>query len=87
MKDWRTDNAKALRGLTLELQRWVQRSERWDHDHCSACMAKFGNAADDFKEGYATRADFPKGARYEWACVKCFGELKEEMGWSAVPLS
>jgi hypothetical protein len=87
VKDWRVDNAETLRGLMLELQPWAPWSERWDHDHCSACMAKFGTAADSLKEGYATMADFPKGARYEWICAQCFGDLKDEMGWTAAPLS
>ena len=50
-------------------------------------MVKFGPEMDQQKEGYATRADYPKGARYEWVCVKCFSELKDEMGWKSVPLS
>ena len=50
-------------------------------------MTKFGSDAGQHKEGYATRADYPKGARYEWVCVKCFAELKGEMDWRSTPLS
>ena len=86
MKDWRIDNVENLRGLTLELQQWQQRSESWDHDHCSACFDKFSTTPDTLKKGYATRDDFPNGSRYEWVCIPCFTELKDEMGWSAAPL-
>lgn len=82
-QDWRIVFVENLRGLTLELQPWVRWSKAWDHDHCSACQAKFSEAAEDGKIGYATRDDFPKGARYEWVCVTCFNELKDTMGWSA----
>jgi hypothetical protein len=50
-------------------------------------MAKLGTAPDNLKEGYATMADFPKGARYEWVCIQCFSELKAEMGWHAAQAS
>ena len=63
MSDWRIDNCKHLRGLTLERQKWVRWSEDWDHDHCAACWAKFmeGDALELKKEGYATRSDYKKG--------------------------
>jgi hypothetical protein len=35
-------------------------------------------------EGYATTADYPKEAEYEWVCKKCFADFSEAMGWAAV---
>jgi hypothetical protein len=82
---WRVDNARHLRGLRLEFQRYTRWSERWDHDHCAACWAKLAefDGPDIQYAGYATRDDYPKGARYDWVCVTCFNDLREEMGWAA----
>jgi hypothetical protein len=38
-------------------------------------------------EGYATTADFVRGAEYEWACVSCFEQFREAMGWKDVTTS
>jgi hypothetical protein len=85
-KQWRIDNARHLWGVRLQLQHYTRSGEHWDHDHCAACRAKFAefNAPDIQHEGYATCADYPKGARYEWVCSPCFADLKDEMQWSAV---
>lgn len=32
-------------------------------------------------EGYATTSAYEKGADYEWICVECFRDFKDEMGW------
>jgi hypothetical protein len=85
-KQWRIDNAKQLKGLQLQPQRYAKWSENWDHDHCTACWAKFAEfeGADIQHEGYATCEDYPKGARYEWVCKSCFDDLKVEMQWSEI---
>jgi hypothetical protein len=84
--DWRIENARRLTGLRLQLRRYTQWSESWDHDHCAACWAKFAEfeCADIQHTGYATWIDHPKGACYEWVCQACFEELKDDMGWTAV---
>jgi hypothetical protein len=84
MTDWRVENAKLLRGLRLHRRPYKKWSESWDHDHCAACMAKFAefNGPDIQHEGYATGDDYRKGAGYEWVCLSCFADLKDEMGWT-----
>lgn len=83
-KQWRIDNARHLRGVRLKFQPYIRWSETWDHDHCAACWAKFAELAgtDIQHEGYATCDDYPKGARYDWVCVTCFADLKDEMQWA-----
>ena len=83
--DWRIDNARHLKGLTLHFRQWKRPRPDWDHDHCAACYVKLADfdAPDVQRSGYATGADYPKGAGYEWVCVECFRDLKEAMGWSA----
>ena len=83
-KQWRIDNAGNLKGLRLQFLRYTKPSEKWDHDHCAACWAKFAefDGPDIQHEGYATCDDYPKGARYEWVCQCCFDDLRDEMQWS-----
>jgi hypothetical protein len=86
-EDWRMSGARSLRGARLQRRQWQQWSGEWDHDHCSACGAKFGSAAapDILHEGYTTCGDFVHGAGYEWICPTCFSDLKAAMGWVDVP--
>ena len=86
MADWRIDNAEHLRGLHLRRKEYRRWSDTWDHDHCAGCWAKFAefDGPDIHREGYATCADYQRGADYEWICIQCFSELKSEMGWSEV---
>jgi hypothetical protein len=83
---WRIDNASHLKGLRLQFRRYTRWSERWDHDHCAACWAKFAEfeGPDILHQGYATCDDYPKGAGYEWVCQTCFDDLKDDIEWSAV---
>jgi len=85
-KQWRIDNARALRGVRLKFQRYVRPSAIWDHDHCAACWAKFAEIGSSqiLHEGYATLDDYKFGARYDWVCATCFNDLKEDLGWVAV---
>jgi hypothetical protein len=87
-KQWRIDNAEHLKGLCLQFRPYTRWSESWDHDHCAGCWAKFAefDGADIQHEGYATCADYPKGACYEWICITCFEDLKNDMQWLAVRL-
>ena len=84
-KQWRIETAEGLKGVRLKLQRYVRWSESWDHDHCAACWTKLAefDGPDILHEGYATRHDYQKGARYEWVCQRCFDDLRDEMQWSA----
>jgi hypothetical protein len=83
---WRIDNAKRLQGLQLHLRRYRAWSKAWDHDHCTACWARFTECegSDGQTEGYATGSDYPKGAGYEWVCRQCFTDLKTEMEWREI---
>ncbi len=87
MDDWRIEVASTLKNARLQRLTYRAWSPEWDHDHCSACMAKFAefDGPDLQREGYATCSDFAKGAEYEWVCVTCFDELKDAMGWTEVP--
>jgi hypothetical protein len=42
------------------------------------------DGADIQREGYATTAEYSRGARYEWICSECFDDLKDDMQWSAI---
>jgi hypothetical protein len=72
MADWRIQNCKMLRGVKLQRKRYRKPSESWNHDHCAACWATFAEF------------DGPEIQHYDWVCVRCFSELKDEMGWMEV---
>jgi hypothetical protein len=63
----------------------TQRTETWDHDHCAGCWAEFAEfeGSDILHEGYATGADYPKGAAYWWVCPTCFTDLEATLGCTA----
>ena len=86
-KEWRIENAKHLRGVQLQFRPYTCWRENWDHDHCSACWAKFAEfeGQNIQHDGYATCDDYKHGACYEWVCRECFDELKADMGWTIVP--
>jgi hypothetical protein len=86
MADWRIHNCRLLRGLTLRRKPYRKWSERWDHDHCAACWARFAevDGPEIQHEGYATCEDYKLGADYDWVCVGCFSELRDERGWVEV---
>ena len=85
-QDWRIDNCKGLRGVALRRKKYTAPSERWDHDHCSACWAKFADIEGPaiLHEGYATTADYKLGTDYDWICPTCFTELRDLMNWTEV---
>lgn len=86
MTDWRVENAKWLRGLGLRRKKFKKHNEQWDHDHCAGCWAKFAEfeGPEIQHEGYATCDDYKFGADYDWVCLQCFSDLKEEMGWTEI---
>lgn len=85
-KQWRIDNASHLKGAQLRFRHYTRWSESWDHDHCTACWAKFAefDGPDIQHEGYATQNDYPKGSSYEWICQTRFADLKEDLHWLMV---
>jgi len=86
--DWRADSARSLQGHKLQRRTWQRWTPEWDHDHCSGCGAKFTDhpqIPDGLREGYTTTSEDSRGAGYEWVCLTCFADLREEMGWIEVP--
>jgi hypothetical protein len=81
MADWRIDNAKWTQGALLRQAKYSQPSERWDHDHCEGCWAKFMESGPPgtLKEGYVTQDN------YHRICASCFRDLKDEMGGKLMP--
>jgi hypothetical protein len=82
--DWRVENAQHLKRLPLRRQAYKKWTDRWDHEHCAGCMAEFAESdrPDIQRAGYATTADYVHGAQYEWVCIRCFNDLKLELGWT-----
>ena len=85
-RDWLIDVAGHLKGQSLRRKMWTRWSERWDHDHCTVCGAKFAEfeGADIQKEGYATTESYTRGTDYEWVCLECFSKFKDKLNWSEV---
>jgi hypothetical protein len=89
--DWRLEHLRTLpflRGLRFQRKPYKAYSASWDHDHCVGCWATFAERDSGSerieREGYATTADYEKGAEYEWACIACFSLFRGEMGWIEV---
>ena len=89
MKDWRLAQLEEqfpyLRGLRFRKIKYRAASAEWDHDHCAGCRAKFAefDSATEviYPEGYASCADHPRGAEYEWVCTECFTLFHDAMNW------
>ncbi len=92
--DWRlTGQDRYLKGISLTHKPYRVYSEKWEHDHCAFCGAKFidpsfsdahRKLADDPAvqiAGYTTTADYRRGAEYEWICESCFADFVEEFEW------
>ena len=98
MSDWRlTGQERYLSGAVWVRKRYRAPSERWEHDHCAFCWAKFMDPdfspehrkfieqqPDVLSEGYATTAEHPHGADYHWVCPTCFSDFAERLGWRVV---
>jgi hypothetical protein len=96
--DWRlTGQERYLSGASWVRKRCRARSEKWEHDHCEFCQAKFMDPdfspshrtfieehPDVLTEGYATTAEHPHGADYHWLCPTCFSDFAERFGWRVV---
>ena len=83
-EQWQIDNASHLKGVRLQLRRYTCQSERWDHDHCAACWAKFAElgGSDIQHEGYTTCDEYRYGGGYKWICRARFSDLRDEMHWT-----
>ncbi|HXX08618.1 MAG TPA: hypothetical protein VEJ43_11195 [Pseudolabrys sp.] len=90
-KDWRLEQLEArpyLWGATFTRKSYRASSPEWDHDHCTACWTTLAEShikrADIIHEGYATTAEFVRGADYSWICVACFEQFRDIMEWRDV---
>jgi len=90
-KDWRYEHLQTqpyLLGVRWEMKVYKAPHADWDHDHCVGCWAKFMENDSPVEPiehtGYATTAEYPKGAQYEWVCKKCFADFSDAMGWTEV---
>jgi len=77
--DWREQGQeKYLSGLKFSKQNYVKYSDKWEHDHCEFCGAKFCekndtlNNDENLYEGYATED------KYRWICETCFNDFKKK---------
>ena len=70
-------------------------SERWEHEHCEMCMAKFMDATysathaqfiedhpDVLMSGLVT--DVRERRKERWVCEECFADFADELGWVLV---
>ena len=77
--DWRLRGQEDyLKGCTLNLTRYVRRSEWNDHEHCEFCWEKFSEYEGTLHEGYVATAD----GRDYWSCPECCEDFKEGFGWT-----
>ncbi|QPQ54260.1 hypothetical protein IC614_07770 [Allosphingosinicella flava] len=90
--DWRLVHLKEqpfLQGQSFIRKSYKAYRPGWEHDHCAACWATIAEPGQSDEaachEGYATTADYVRGADYEWVCVPCFDEFKAVMAWKDVP--
>ena len=74
---------KYLTGATLVRRpyRIYPKNEKWDHDHCAFCWAKFmvEELPEVLHEGYCTEDE------YHWICEACFDDFKVQFGWVLKP--
>jgi hypothetical protein len=94
-KDWRlTGQERYLRGVVLVWKPYRARSDRWEHDHCSFCRAKFMDPTfsktarrvieehpDVLTEGYTTTVSHEQGADYHWVCKQCCEDFSGLFEW------
>ena len=72
---------KYLHGVLLIRKDYQQnaKNDKWEHDHCEFCLAKFSVKSDNaLKEAYATADE------YHWVCMKCFEDFKEAFKWKVL---
>lgn len=71
--DWRLTNQEAyLQNAVLIKAEYTAWSDKWEHDHCEFCWAKFSRNDGDLREGYCTKD------RYRWICPACFEDFKAQ---------
>ena len=80
--DWRlTCQEDYLMNAALKrVTHYKKHSEKWDHEHCDFCWAKFmeGDYADVLHEGYCTLDE------KHWICEQCFQDFKDMFKFTIV---
>jgi hypothetical protein len=93
--DWRLTGQEAyLQGALFVRKPYRAYSEKWEHDHCAFCWAKFMDPTfsaehrgqveaepEILTEGYATTDEHRQGAGYHWVCPRCYDDFKERFDW------
>ena len=75
--DWRRlGQVEYLKGKVLAFGRYTPPRADWDHDHCEFCNGKFSLRVGDLAEGYSANDG------YYWICADCYGDFREEFGWT-----
>lgn len=84
--NWRLDNVRHLDCVRFRLAVYRLVSPTWDHDHCTACWAKFMETGgpEIETEGYVPADSEDPRTSSEWICRTCFDDLKVYMNWSSV---
>ena len=74
-QDWRLNNQlNYLLNKTLKKVKFVESTTK-DHEHCSFCWEKFGDADNLLQIGYCTED------KQHWVCEQCFEDFKEKFQW------
>ena len=80
-QDWRLmGQERYLKSAKLYWRKYAPYNEKWEHDHCEFCSAKFmgDEQPDSLHEGYCTED------QYRWICEKCFEDFKKQFEWEVV---
>lgn len=84
--DWRlttgpiSGREEELKDIPLYYIPFQPLSDRWDHEHCVFCWAKFYRHPEYLQEGYCTRPLNSPDA--DWICPECYEDFKQMFGWS-----
>lgn len=87
--DWRLEAGPAcgreaeLKSIPLYYIPFEPLSDRWDHEHCVFCWAKFFRHPECLQEGYCTRPQNSRDA--DWICPECYEDFEEMFGWTLLP--
>lgn len=71
--DWRllTPSIDKLRHKNFIYNQFKIKKDKWDHEHCEFCNAKFSENRGDLNFGYSTEDE------YYWVCEKCFQDFQD----------
>ncbi len=64
---------------TLYKIRFIKLSDKWDHEHCEFCWARFSDYKEDLHEGYCTEPSNSSTAH--WICPECYNDFKSDFQW------